>query len=76
MGQNISWNVAVSPAVYSISRLSSDFRGILHYEEYVQKKNKTKQNNQSQKLKQNLSEFGSNKYFPRRNEHLTWKMKD
>ena len=40
------------------------------------KKNKTKQNNQSQQLKQNLSEFGSNKDFPRRNEHLTWKMKD
>ena len=70
MGQNISWSIAVSPAVYSISHLSSDFRGILHYEEYVQKKN------QSQQLKQNLSEFGSNKDFPRRNEHLTWKMKD
>lgn len=27
-------------------------------------------------LKQNLSEFESNKDFPRRNEHLTWKMKD
>ena len=72
MGQNISWSIAVSPAVYSISRLSSDFRGILHYEEYVPKK----KNNQSQQLKQNVSEFGSNKDFPRRNEHLTWKMKD
>ena len=70
MGQNISWSIAVPPAVHSISRLSSDFRGILHYEEYVQKKN------QSQQLKQNLSEFGTNKDFPRRNEHLTWKMKD
>ena len=66
MGQNISWSIAVSPAVYSIS---------FYYEEYVQKK-KTKQNNQSQQLKRNLSEFGSNKDFPRRNEHLTWKMKD
>lgn len=60
MGQNISWSVAVSPAVYSIS---------FYYEEYVQKK--TKQNNQSQQLKRNLSEFGSNKDFPGRNEHLT-----
>lgn len=60
MGQNISWSVAVSPAVYSIS---------FYYEKYVQ--NKTKQNNQSQQLKRNLSEFGSNKDFPRRNEHLT-----
>ena len=66
MGQNISWSVAVSPAVYSIS---------FYYEEYVQKKKKN-QNNQSQQLKRNLSEFGSNKDFPGRNEHLTWKMKD
>ena len=55
MGQNISWSIAVSPAVYSIS---------FYYEEYVQKKKKQNKTIKANNLNETSLNLEVIKIFP------------